>query len=148
MSYYKNQFAKEYKTKTNADSPLDNVVSSLSPQSVTLQNAFISSNPNPLGSKFLLDDSNLVSEYSNYHKIYHPLIREYLETFSLYDVFIVDIETGNVVYTVFKELDFSTNLLTGPYKDTDLAYAFKEAAKIKDKKSFKITDFKKICSKL
>ena len=141
--YYTTQFSNEYKSKTNQNSPYNQVVSTLSPQSQLLQHAFISNNTNPLGSKHLLNESPIVPEYSNVHKIYHPIIREYLETFSLYDVFIIDIETNNIVYTVFKELDFSTNLLTGPYKDTNLAEAYKQAKDLSNKKEFKIVDFKK-----
>ncbi len=141
--YYSHDFANEYKSKTGNESPLTNVVNDLSPQSLLLQHAFISNNSNPLGSKHLLDETPLAPDYSNFHKTYHPIIREFLETFSLYDVFIVDIESGNIVYTVFKELDFTTNLLTGPYKNTNLAEVFKLARDVNEKKSFKIVDFQK-----
>jgi hypothetical protein len=48
--------------------------------------------------------------YSKAHKIYHPLIRSYLEKFKYYDIFLVDHETGNIVYSVYKEVDFGTSL--------------------------------------
>lgn len=141
--YYSKEFAVEYKNKTGTDSSLIAVPDSLSQESVVLQHAFISNSTHPLGSKHLLDESPLVPEYSAVHKVYHPIIREFLETFSLYDVFIVDNETGNIIYSVFKELDFATNLLIGPYKDTNLAEVFKLARDVSDKKVFKIVDFKK-----
>lgn len=141
--YYNKDFANEYKTKTNEASPLMKTISSLSPQAIYLQHAFISNNPNPLGSKHLLDETGLLPDYNLVHKVYHPQIREFLDTFALYDVFIIDNETGDIVYTVFKELDFGTSLLTGPYKDTNLGEVFREALKITDKKDFKIVDFKK-----
>ena len=37
---------------------------------------------------------------------------------------------GDVIYSVFKEKDFGTNLLTGVYKDTGLAKAFKKSKTI------------------
>ena len=141
--YYTTHFGGEYKNKTGNQSPLDQTVNALSPQSLLIQHAFISNNSNPLGSKHLLDESPLVSEYSNIHKVYHPKIREYLETFALYDVFIVDIATGNIVYTVFKELDFSTNILTGPFSKTNLAEVVRQAMEINDQKIIKIVDFEK-----
>lgn len=141
--YYVKKFAEEYKNKTGTTSPLDNTISDLSPKSIMIQHAFISDNANPLGSKHLLDESPLLPEYSSVHKVYHPIIREYLETFSYYDIFIVDIESGDIVYSVFKELDFSTNLYNGPYKDTNLAEAVKLAKEITNPKDFKIVDFKK-----
>lgn len=141
--YYQNQFGVEYKNKTDKDSPLNDAINSLSPQSVMIQHAFISNNSHPLGSKHLLDESPLVKDYSNIHKIYHPKIREFLEVFALYDVFIVDASTGNIVYTVFKELDFSTNILTGPYSKTNLADVVKQAMEVTDKKMTKIVDFER-----
>lgn len=140
--YYTNHFGVEYKNKTGNASPLDEMVNSLSPQNVMLQHAFISNNTNPLGSKHLLDESPLVDEYSSIHKTYHPKIREFLETFFLYDIFIVD-TTGNIVYTVFKELDFSTNILTGPFSKTNLATVVRQAMEINDEKLVKIVDFER-----
>lgn len=140
--YYTNEFATEYKNKTQKESPLDKVVFELSPQSQMLQHAFISNNSNPLGSKHLLDETPLLPEYSKFHKVYHPILREFLETFSLYDIFIVDVETDNIVYTVYKELDFTTNLTSGPYKSTNLAEVYKKAKDAADKKDYKIVDFR------
>ncbi len=35
-------------------------------------------------------------------------------TIGYYDLFLIDIETGDIVYTVTKETDFATNLNDGP----------------------------------
>lgn len=140
-NYYTSKFAIEYKNKTNKESPYNETVSLLSPESQLLQHAFISSNPKPLGSKHLLDETNIVPEYSSFHKIYHPIIREFLDKFYLYDIFIIDINSNNIVYTVFKELDFATNIISGPFKDSNLAKVYKEAKEINNKEEFKIVDF-------
>jgi len=105
-----------------------------------LQNLYISSNPQPTGSKHLLDFAEDISRYSKAHKIYHPLIRNYLEKFRYYDIFLVD-NNGNIVYTVFKEVDYGTSLLTGPYKNTHFAAAFKAAQASADKNFVKLVDF-------
>ncbi len=49
--------------------------------------------------------------------------KEYLEKMGVYDIFIIDLQ-GNILQTVLKEDDFGTNLITGKYKDSALAYAF------------------------
>lgn len=141
--YYSEDFADEYKNKTGEESSYSSIVDQLPLHTVVLQNAFISSNQNPLGSKHLLDESQLVPDYSRVHKVYHPTFREYLETFSLYDIFIVDIDSGDIVYTVFKELDFSTNLYNGPFKNSNLAEVVLKARELKDKKAFAVVDFKR-----
>ncbi|GAG01676.1 unnamed protein product, partial [marine sediment metagenome] len=73
--------------------------------------------------------------------LYHPLIRSFLEKFGYYDIFLIDNETGNIVYSVYKEVDFGTSLLSGPYKDTNLAKAFMEARQATEKDFVKLVDF-------
>jgi len=62
-----------------------------------------------------------------------------LERFGLYDIFLVDPE-GRVVYTVFKEKDFATNIKTGPYAETGLGKACRRALAL-SRGSFAFEDF-------
>ncbi|MFN8369271.1 MAG: methyl-accepting chemotaxis protein [Bacteriovoracaceae bacterium] len=141
--YYLNQFGVKYKNDNGKEIDAVNFLNQLSPNEVALQNYYIATNPNPLGKKETLDASNDNSRYSKLHAKFHPTIRGILQKFGYYDIFLVDINSGNVVYTVFKELDFTTNLLTGPYKDTNLAEAYKKAVNLTDKESFVLVDYKK-----
>ena len=100
------------------------------PRDVTarvLQDRYIAANSNSTGEKHLLDDAGDGSQYSSVHRKYHPYIRSFLERFGYYDIFLIDAETGRIVYSVFKEVDFGTSLLTGPYADTNFAEAFRAA---------------------
>jgi anti-anti-sigma regulatory factor/HAMP domain-containing protein len=106
-----------------------------------LQDLYIASNPNETGAKDLLDAAVDSSAYSRAHRIYHPIIRHYLKKFGFYDIFLVDPETGHIVYTVFKEVDYGTSLLYGPYKDTNFAEAFKAAQNSDTKGYVKLLDF-------
>jgi anti-anti-sigma regulatory factor/HAMP domain-containing protein len=89
-----------------------------------LQQLYLADSPFDTGSKHLLDAADDQSRYSAAHRRYHPLIRNFLERFGYYDIFLVDHVTGNIVYSVFKEVDFGTSLLSGPYRDSNLARAF------------------------
>ncbi len=101
-----------------------------------LQDLYISSNPFDVGSKHLLDNAGDGSSYSQAHETYHPIIRDYLEKFGYYDIFLVDVDTGgHIAYSVFKEVDFGTSLLTGPYADTNFSEVY-NAAKAADNKDF------------
>jgi len=91
-----------------------------------LQELYIASNPFDVGSKHLLDNPGDGSPYSETHELYHPIIRNFLETFGYYDIFLANTE-GDLVYTVFKEVDYGTSLLDGPYSDTNFAEAFRSA---------------------
>jgi anti-anti-sigma regulatory factor len=89
-----------------------------------LQHLYLADNPFDTGSKHLLDAADDGSRYSKAHRRYHSLIRNFLERFGYYDIFLVDHVSGNIVYSVFKEVDFGTSLLSGPYRDSNLAQAF------------------------
>ncbi|MBT3908047.1 MAG: HAMP domain-containing protein [Rhodospirillaceae bacterium] len=95
-----------------------------------LQKIYIKDNPNKLGEKHKLMMANDGSSYSKTHGRFHPWFRKFLEAREYYDVFLVDLK-GNVVYSVFKELDYATNLQTGQWKDSDLGNVFRKTTKAK-----------------
>ena len=106
-----------------------------------LQKLYIADNPFPTGEKEKLDAAKDKSSYTATHKKYHIWFRKMLQERSYYDIFLFDKE-GNLIYTVFKELDYATNLMNGKYRDTDLGNAFR-AAKEKPKADFQaFFDFK------
>jgi methyl-accepting chemotaxis protein len=74
------------------------------------------------------------------HKNYHQSFNHFLIAYSLYDIFMIDLK-GNVIYTDFKEKDFSTNLKDGVYSNTGLGIAYKNALNIADGKIY-FDDFK------
>lgn len=95
-----------------------------------LQKWYIKDNPNPTGKKEELDYANDGSAYSKWHKYYHPWFRKFLRENGYYDIFLIN-TNGDIVYTVYKELDFSTNLTSGQWKDTDISNTFKASSKSK-----------------
>ncbi len=110
-------------------------------QTKILQDLYIEKNPHPLGSKEELDYAPDGSQYSDIHKKYHPWFRHFLRLRGYYDIFLFDTD-GNLVYTVFKEADYATNMYRGQWKDTDLAKAFKAAKDNPKAGSVSFFDFK------
>ena len=110
-------------------------------ETIILQYHYLSKNRNPRGSKGNLEMAADGSQYGKIHSKYHPVIRDYQKNFGYYDVLLIDAQTGHIVYSVFKETDFATNLLTGPYKDTNLARVFKEAQNAHDNEFSRLIDF-------
>jgi len=130
-NYYHQQFASQYES-LNPGKSVDagRLLSQLSDDAVALQYQYIQANTNALGAKHKLEAAQDRSAYSSTHRIYHPVFREYLEAFGYYDIFLVDSDTGQVVYTVFKELDYATSLKSGPFANTGLARVFNAANKL------------------
>lgn len=125
--YYDNEFGKTYESKNNGKRfNTQQTLAALSDTAVAFQYVYIQSNPNPLGEKHLLDKAEGRAVYHNIHENYHPNFRNFLQKFGYYDIFLVD-TNGDVVYSVFKELDFATNLLNGPWQNSGIAKAAKQA---------------------
>jgi PAS domain S-box-containing protein len=65
-----------------------------------------------------------LSSYNHALNLADPFFKRRHATYGWYDIFLIDAR-GNVVFTIDKEKDFATNLITGPWKDTGLANAVK-----------------------
>jgi serine phosphatase RsbU (regulator of sigma subunit) len=105
-----------------------------------LQYLYTANNAMETGSKHLLDDASDGSRYSATHALYHPIVRDYLERFGYYDIFLIDLD-GAIVYSVFKEVDYGTSLLRGPYKETNFARAYRAAREVGDTEFWHLVDF-------
>lgn len=141
LQHYDKEFIGKLKRNKNITADTEDYINHLSDTSTRLQNSYIVHNPNPTGSKQNLDRVPEKNEYNDTHQLYHPIIKKYLDTFGFYDIFLVDAETGTIVYTVFKEVDFGSNLYNGMYKDTNIAKAFKAAQSSNEHDYTKLVDF-------
>ena len=132
--YYDNAFGQRYEEINGAGINTTNLRTSLSPTTQALQSVYIAHNPNPLGEKHLMYRGKTYAYYDSLHEMVHPYLKHYLEGQHLYDVFLVS-GRGDIVYSVYKELDYATSLTTGPYKDSGLADAFRQAMTLADGES-------------
>jgi methyl-accepting chemotaxis protein len=120
---YLNQFKKQNAAQTIDTNALLNPLSS---NAVALQYAYNAANAFPLGQKLKLDGTKDGSGYDTAHQKFHPEFRRFVETYGYYDLFLVDAVSNDIIYTVFKENDFSTNLNTGPYAKTQIGEVFRK----------------------
>lgn len=101
-------------------------VESLLPESEAgryLQFHYIARNPNPAPERRELVDAGDGSAYSRAHAALHPRLRALAEITGSRDMLLIEAESGVIVYTVDKKVEFATSLSTGPYRDTNLADA-------------------------
>src|SRR3989344_4841853 len=126
----KTYYQKEYLPRLNANietaETIQDYFAQMPEVTKLLQYLYISHNPNPVGQKENLNTAKDGSDYSKVHEKYHPAIREYLKKFKYYDIFLLDIQSGSIVYSCYKEVDFSTSLATGPFKKTNIASLFRD----------------------
>ncbi|MHA2725968.1 response regulator [Vibrio campbellii] len=90
------------------------------------QQRYIKGSGDQIKTSILPESSNYVGSerYRLLHKRYHWAYLELLKRSDFNDILLVDID-GNVTYSINKDDNFGTNLLSGRYKDTTLGKTFK-----------------------
>ena len=147
QAYYENDFLTKFaKQQREADleTALPNVealLQSLSDTAVTLQYWYISQNPQAIGQKGLLDQIGNQSAYDEVHGRYHPALRRFANRYGFADILLVDAESGEVIYSVNKEIDLGTSLKDGPFAMTNAGRAFQQAAMAKWNGFYSFADF-------
>ncbi len=89
--------------------------------------------------RIAVDTANDGSDYADVHARYHAWFRHFMEAKGFPDIFLVNPD-GAVVYSVSKGPDYATNLLTGKWKDGDLAQLFRRIAAAPKKGQVFFTD--------
>ncbi len=91
-----------------------------------LKKSYIDENPFPVGKKIDYDGDRDMSAYGVAHQARHPYFKRIVAEKGYYDIFLID-PAGNIVYSAFKEPDFATNLIDGPWRDSGLGKVFRAA---------------------
>lgn len=78
-----------------------------------------------------IDQGIASPQYRAEEQVYRDYFRTLLEDVGYYDLLLTD-TVGNVVFSILHEADFGSNLNTGPYRDTALAKAHREAIALLD----------------
>jgi methyl-accepting chemotaxis protein len=105
-----------------------------------VQNLYITDNIAASTSLTAMDDAGDGSDYSKAHANLHSFAREFVTERGYYDFFLVDLD-GNIIYTVEKEFDFGSNILTGPYSDSGLANVFRRVLSEGNEAEVILSDF-------
>jgi methyl-accepting chemotaxis protein len=94
-----------------------------------LHRLYVTDNPHPPGERANFENAGDFSDWSLAHMSYHRAFREFIDIGDFYDLFLFD-RAGNVIYTVFKEADFATNVRTGEFADSGLGQVFAAASEL------------------
>ncbi len=135
-------FAVEYAKRNAGAAPdISKFIAALDANGTVLQNEFIIRNPNPLGQKERMNKPEGNYAYAQAHAQFHPGFERAQKLFEFYDIFLIDTETDNVVYTVFKELDFGSSLTKGIAAGTKLAEAYNKVKQSPNRDASYLSDF-------
>lgn len=84
-------------------------------RSVLLQNQYL------IGTKATLKSL----PYFDVHSKFHKSLSAFIHRYDIYDLFLIEDNTGYIVYSVSKEIDFATSLLTGAFADSNIGRLFR-----------------------
>ncbi len=107
---------------------LKDLISS-NPKTIILQNEFLVENPNPLLQKkdFFAPNKDQ-SDYAQAHESFHPFLLSLMVQAEADDLLLID-ESGEIFYTVAKEIDFANTLSSGFLSKSSLAALYKKIKK-------------------
>lgn len=107
-----------------------------------LQYHYIVDNPNPYENKQGLTLSPTdTSPYGKAHAIHHKNFTRVANIFDLGDIYLIDAETQDIVYSFQKTTDFGTNLTTGPYANTKMSAQVNSLLHSKDNDDYRFVGF-------
>lgn len=138
VSYYDNEMLKPIKQRTGDGIDVNAVLPSSAAQKY-LQ-AYYTAPGRPTADSLPVEDAGDGSAWSAANARFDFYIRGIVSRFSYRDALLLDMQ-GNVVYSVMKGPDFGTNILTGPYRESNLRDAYEKALASNDVEFVWITDF-------
>jgi len=141
LEYYTGDFTQEYElVNVNPAPDMETLLTEFDENSIALQYFYIADNPNPLGTKEEYYAASDASSYTQIHRTYHRFINNYRQRYGFEDIYFVDTDSGNIIYSALKGLDFATSLVDGPYAKTGIGQIYAQARAL-DKSETVLVDF-------
>jgi len=141
LEHYRNKFIPGLKDRIGGEHEAKHFAPDTG-ASAYLQYHYIASNPNKVGKKDeLIKAVKDESYYAQVHERYHESLRALVKQFGYYDLFLIDHETGDIIYSTFKEIDFATNLRNGPFSSSNFAHLIQSVSEGKTRNEVKFQDF-------
>ena len=128
-AYYRDSFGGAYQQLNPGTKALDidGYVSGLDKDGVAAQYFYMANTEFDVENKEKFDKAQDGTGYTWFHGDFHPILRDYRHKFGFDDIYFIEPEKGIVAYSVRKEIDYGTSLLTGSFRDSALADAFRQA---------------------
>lgn len=112
-NYYSNDFLPQLKKNTGSQDLETNSFLPTLQAGRYLQYYYIADNPNPIGEKNKLLNPGDGSEYTKSHASSQKLFNGITEKLGYRDLYLINHKTGEIIYSVQKQVDFGTNVLQG-----------------------------------
>lgn len=138
VNYYDTQMIQPIKRTTGDMIDVNAVLPSSAAQKYV--QAHYTAPPRPTADSLPVADAGDGSAWSAANARFDFYLRDIVTRFDYRDALLIDLQ-GNVVYSVMKGPDLGTNILTGPYRESNLRDAYEKALRSNDVEFVWITDF-------
>ena len=140
-NFYRKEFIPRLKNRIGGEHEVKHFIPKTAATSY-LQYHYMVDNPNKIGEKDSLVKAEKDGSYfAQVHERYHESLQSLIKQFGYYDLFLIDHETGDIVYSVFKEIDFATNLYDGAFSSSNFSRLIKTVNDNKLRNKAKFQDF-------
>jgi len=136
-TYYETIFIPKLKQKTEGE-PAAATYYPENPKERYLKYFYLAEGPAAISTPGNEKDSG---SWGQTFKEYHQRFARLAKLFDYEDIMIADIKSGNIVYSVTKQDDLGTNLLSGPYAESQAAKVFRAVKQSKDPFFLTFSDF-------
>ncbi len=123
--YYRTSYLPVLAKRSPKETVLFETVFPRNDKGIEAQTLFIAENPRAPDRSTLIDHP-VSNPYTLAHFAYHAWFREVAQKLKLYDLMLVDADSGAVIYGVLKEPDFGTSLIDGPYANSNMGRLFRQ----------------------
>ncbi|MCB1701630.1 MAG: adenylate/guanylate cyclase domain-containing protein [Pseudomonadales bacterium] len=140
--FYREQILPALSEDSGAKAELNSVYPE-TPVARYLQYEYIANNPFPFGEREGMIYAEDGSDYSRVHQKYHTRMSDLFLGLGFSNVILIDIDSGEVVYTARKYISFATSLTDGPYSHGNMADLFRALQRSPDRGRVEIADFQR-----
>ena len=141
--YFGGEFANAYQQQTGSAPTWNDSWTRMNDNLIEVQHKYLVANPNAPSEKHAFDPASSGSAYDQVHAGYHANFRSYLSRYGFNDLYLVELESGDIVYSVGKRPGFLTSLKRGAFAQSRLGQAYREAALAESPETVVLTDFEK-----
>ncbi len=136
VGYYQ-EFAAQYTQRNGTEISTASLHNRLDNETLALQYTFLASSRNAKESDPLLKGT----DYGQTHQKFHSHIEKFTQRFEYENLFLVDAQSGKIIYSVNKQIDFATSLINGPHASSELAQLFMQANQATQRGTISTVDF-------
>jgi len=140
VPFYRDVFLPELIEATGEDVPLSSIIPT-SDKAAYLQTAYFGEAQAISVAPSNIDNARDGSEWSTVHSGVQPVYRELSNSLGFDDIIFVDARSSAIVYSVAKEIDFATNLETGPGSGSTLATLVRRVLRDPQDGAVSVVDF-------